>query len=101
MRKITKWNYKNENEITGAKTYVRLQDKIKRGTKENSFKIIEKEGNNLINIVSLAIIWISSTFNFYLISKNLEHQNTELFWSVITSSLADCIGFIIGFLIHF
>ena len=101
MRKITKWNYKNENEITGAKPYIRLQDKIIRETKENSFKIIEKEGNNLMNIVSLAIIWISSTFNFYLISKNLEHQNTELFWSVITSSIADCIGFTIGFLIHF
>ena len=100
MRKITKWNYKNENEIRGAQAYIRQKDKIVRERKANAFEMIENEGNNLMNIVSLAIIWISSTFNFYLISKNLENQNLELFWSVIASSIADCVGFTLGFLIY-
>jgi len=41
LRKITKWNYKNENEIRGAQEYIKLRHKIVRERKANNFEMIE------------------------------------------------------------
>ena len=74
-----------------------MGDHIKREPKPNSFKIIENDSNNFLNVVCIGVIWISSTFNYYLISRNLEVQKIDLFYSTIISASADIVGFLIGY----
>ena len=50
-----------------------------------------------MNIVCIGVIWISGTFNYYLISRNLEAQKIDLFYSTIISSSSDIVGFIMGY----
>jgi len=72
LKNIAKTNGRDEQSVQGARPYVLMGDSIKRENKPNSFKMIENDSNNFLNVVCIGVIWISSTFNYYLISRNLE-----------------------------
>jgi Na+/melibiose symporter-like transporter len=62
--------------------------------------MILKKKEILLNMIGMAIIWLSGSFCYYLISYQLKYIDGDLYLNSIVSSISEIIAYIISGLLY-
>jgi hypothetical protein len=77
---------------------LQAQNQIRKEPIQSSYQVLTENPVNSVNLLILVVMWMTATFDYYVISHELKLMKTDVYMTTMISAFTDGFAYIVTYL---